>query len=167
MLDSMIRNPRPTIAEANDVANAVLDGTDAVMLSGETAKGLYPLRSVETMKRIVSRAEKEIEVWERPQRSISTSMGVPDAVSSAAVLVARQMNASSIISMTQSGSTAKMVSRHRPPAHPRPRLLPDVEGADLYWESHSSTGRYTIRTLLWTLRLPRVLPKATQEGTSW
>ncbi len=135
MLDSMIRNPRPTRAEANDVANAVLDGTDAVMLSGETAKGLYPLRSVETMKRIVSRAEKEIEVWERPQRSISTSMGVPDAVSSAAVLVARQMNASSIISMTQSGSTAKMVSRHRPPCpiYATTPLIRTWRELTLYW----------------------------------
>ena len=115
MLDSMIRNPRPTRAEASDVANAVLDGTDAVMLSGETAKGLYPLRSVETMKRIALMAEKEIELWERPVRSISTTMGVPDAVSSAAVLVARQMKVGSIISMTQSGSTAQMVSKHRPP----------------------------------------------------
>lgn len=115
MLDSMIRNPRPTRAEASDVANAVLDGTDAVMLSGETAKGIYPLRSVETMKRIVVMAEKEIDLWERPVRSLSTTMGVPDAVSSAAVLVARQMKVGSIISMTQSGSTAKMVSKHRPP----------------------------------------------------
>lgn len=115
MLDSMIRNPRPTRAEASDVANAVLDGADAVMLSGETAKGAYPLRSVETMKRIVSRAESEIELWERPLHSVSKTMGVPDAVSSASVLVARQMQAAAIISMTQSGSTAQMVSKHRPP----------------------------------------------------
>ena len=115
MLDSMIRNPRPTRAEASDVANAVLDGADAVMLSGETAKGAYPLRSVETMKRIVARAESEIELWERPLHSASKTMGVPDAVSSASVLVARQMKAAAIISMTQSGSTAQMVSKHRPP----------------------------------------------------
>jgi len=115
MLDSMIRNPRPTRAEASDVANAVLDGADAVMLSGETAKGAYPLRSVQTMKQIVSRAESEIELWERPLHSISRTMGVPDAVSSASVLVARQMKAAAIISMTQSGSTAQMVSKHRPP----------------------------------------------------
>jgi len=115
MLDSMIRNPRPTRAEASDVANAVLDGADAVMLSGETAKGAYPLRSVQTMKQIVSRAESEIELWERPLHSISRTMGLPDAVSSASVLVARQMKAAAIISMTQSGSTAQMVSKHRPP----------------------------------------------------
>lgn len=115
MLDSMIRNPRPTRAEASDVANAVLDGADAVMLSGETAKGAYPLRSVETMKRIVTRAESEIELWERPLHYASATTGVPDAVSGAAVLIARQMKASAIVSVTQSGSTAQMVSRHRPP----------------------------------------------------
>ena len=115
MLDSMIRNPRPTRAEANDVANAVLDGADAVMLSGETAKGAYPLQSVETMNRIVKRTEEESYLWERHLHSDPRTMGVPDAVSSASVLVARQMKAAAIISMTQSGSTARMVSKHRPP----------------------------------------------------
>lgn len=115
MLDSMIRNPRPTRAEASDVANAVLDGTDAVMLSGETARGAYPLRSVETMSRIVTRAESEIELWERPLHSASISTGVPDAVSGAAVLIVRRMKATAIVSMTRSGSTARMVSRQRPP----------------------------------------------------
>ena len=135
MLDSMIRNPRPTRAEASDVANAVLDGADAVMLSGETAKGAYPLRSVETMKRIVARAESEIELWERPLHAVSTTMGVPDAVSSAAVLIARQMKASAIVSMTKSGSTAQMVSKHRPPctilgATPSQRTWRELS---LYW----------------------------------
>lgn len=115
MLDSMIRNPRPTRAEASDVANAVLDGTDAVMLSGETANGAYPVQSVETMRRIVERAETEFEKWQRPLHSIAKVSGIPDAVSGAAVSVARDMKASTIISMTSSGSTAKMVSRHRPP----------------------------------------------------
>ena len=115
MLDSMIRNPRPTRAEASDVANAVLDGADAVMLSGETANGAYPLRAVETMSRIVSKAEEGIEAWQRPFRGPAETMGVPDAVSSAAVLVARQLDAAAIVSMTTSGSTARMVSKHRPP----------------------------------------------------
>lgn len=115
MLDSMIRNPRPTRAEASDVANAVLDGTDAVMLSGETANGAYPVQSVETMRRIVERAESEFEKWQRPLHSIAKVSGIPDAVSAAAVSVARDMKASTIISMTSSGGTAKMVSRHRPP----------------------------------------------------
>ncbi|MDI9371227.1 MAG: pyruvate kinase [Synergistaceae bacterium] len=135
MLDSMIRNPRPTRAEASDVANAVLDGADAVMLSGETARGAYPLQSVETMRRIVSRTEKEIELWQRPFDMTSSTTGVPDAVSGAAVLIARQMKASAIISMTRSGSTAQMVSRYRPPcsilgATPKKRTWRELA---LYW----------------------------------
>ena len=114
MLDSMIRNPRPTRAEASDVANAVLDGADAVMLSGETASGVYPVQTVKTMRRIVDRAEKELEVWCLPCRERSVVAGVPDAVSNAAVLVSQQIGASAIISLTKSGSTAKMISKHRP-----------------------------------------------------
>ncbi|MDR2175709.1 MAG: pyruvate kinase [Synergistaceae bacterium] len=114
MLDSMIRNPRPTRAEANDVANAVLDGTDAVMLSGETASGAYPVESVATMRRIVDRAEQELEIWGLHRRGRASVAGVPDAVSDAAVLVSRETGASAIISLTKSGSTARMISKHRP-----------------------------------------------------
>jgi pyruvate kinase len=114
MLDSMIRNPRPTRAEANDVANAVLDGTDAVMLSGETASGTYPVESVATMRRIVDRAEKELEIWGLHCRGRSAVAGVTDAVSDAAVLISREVGASAIISLTKSGGTARMISKHRP-----------------------------------------------------
>jgi pyruvate kinase len=114
MLDSMIHNPRPTRAEASDVANAVLDGTDAVMLSGETASGAYPVQSVATMRRIVDRAEKELGIWRVPFEEHSGFAGVPDAVSSAAVLIARQIGASAIVSLTKSGITAQMISKHRP-----------------------------------------------------
>jgi pyruvate kinase len=114
MLDSMIRNPRPTRAEANDVANAVLDGTDAVMLSGETASGAYPVESVATMRRVVDRAEKELETWGLHCRGRCAVAGVPDAVSDAAVLISREVGASAIISLTKSGSTARMISKHRP-----------------------------------------------------
>lgn len=115
MLDSMIRNPRPTRAEVNDVANAVLDGADAVMLSGETAKGAYPVQAVETMARIIARTEKEIRVWQRPSSLPPVaSQSVPDAVSHAAVTIAEQMQAKVILSLTQSGSTARMVSKYRP-----------------------------------------------------
>ncbi len=115
MLDSMIRNPRPTRAEVNDVANAVLDGADAVMLSGETAKGAYPVQAVETMARIIARTEKEIRVWQRPSSLPQVaSQTVPDAVSHAAVTIAEQMQAKVILSLTQSGSTARMVSKYRP-----------------------------------------------------
>ena len=117
MLDSMIRNPRPTRAEASDVANAVLDGTDAVMLSGETASGNYPVQSVATMRHIVDRAEKELGIWgihNLDQTIPSEVPSVPDAVSGAAVLIAKQISAPAIICLSRSGMTARMISKHRP-----------------------------------------------------
>lgn len=119
MLDSMIRNPRPTRAEASDVSNAVLDGTDAVMLSGETASGNYPVQAVATMRKIVDRAEKELQIWGNHKNNEQNPLElegipVPDAVSGAAVLIAKQINAPAIISLSRSGLTAKMISKHRP-----------------------------------------------------
>ena len=119
MLDSMIRNPRPTRAEASDVANAVLDGTDAVMLSGETASGNYPVQAVSTMRRIVDKAEKDLGLWgnhkNNEQNPLDLSgIAVPDAVSGAAVLIAKQIKAPAIISLSRSGLTARMISKHRP-----------------------------------------------------
>lgn len=115
MLDSMIRNPRPTRAEASDVANAVLDGTDAVMLSGETAKGSYPVEAVRVMNRIVERAEEILTLPVPGDTSAAIQSSIPDAVSNAAVSVAKLMNVGAILSLTRSGSTAKMVSKYRPP----------------------------------------------------
>ena len=119
MLDSMIRNPRPTRAEASDVSNAVLDGTDAVMLSGETASGNYPVQAVATMRRIVDRAERELGLWGNHKNTEQNPLElegipVPDAVSGAAVLIAKQVKAPAIICLTRSGLTAKMISKHRP-----------------------------------------------------
>ena len=115
MLDSMIRNPRPTRAEASDVANAVFDGTDAVMLSGETAGGLYPIQAVHTMRNIVAKAEQELAKWSVPFKVKQDIMkSVPDAVSSASVLVAEEIGASAIISLTKIGISARMVSKNRP-----------------------------------------------------
>ena len=121
MLDSMIRNPRPTRAEASDVSNAVLDGTDAVMLSGETAGGNYPVQAVATMRKIVDRAEQELGLWGnnlagKSAEPVSGLEGipVPDAVSGAAVLIARQVKAPAILCLSRSGLTAKMISKHRP-----------------------------------------------------
>ena len=114
MLESMINNPRPTRAEASDVANAIFDGTDAVMLSGETASGKYPVESVEIMARIISAAENGSlyrHVSDRRMGRIST---FPDAVSSAAVHASHQIEAKLIVVFTQSGSTALFVSKQRP-----------------------------------------------------
>lgn len=115
MLDSMIRNPRPTRAEASDVANAVLDGTDAVMLSGETAKGAYPVESVRVMSRIIQKAEEVLKLPDLGNLSAVIHSSIPDAVSHAAVSVAKLMHVGAILSLTRGGSTARMVSKYRPP----------------------------------------------------
>jgi pyruvate kinase len=114
MLDSMIRNPRPTRAEASDVANAIIDGTDAVMLSGETASGKYPVETVETMHKIVVSAERMLEAWERKPKNFKRSEEIADAVSRAACDIAKIVGATAILSLTRSGTTARMVSKYRP-----------------------------------------------------
>lgn len=113
MLETMIYNPRPTRAEANDVANAIFDGADAVMLSGETAKGKYPIDSVRVMRRIIEKAEEEI-LKDGGNPAVYITLSVPDAVSHASCTIARDLGASAIITATQSGSTARMVAKYRP-----------------------------------------------------
>ncbi|OBR62967.1 pyruvate kinase [Paenibacillus oryzae] len=117
MLDSMQRNPRPTRAEASDVANAIFDGTDAIMLSGETAAGKYPVESVQTMSRIAERTEQALEyreIFTRQANAQKTS--VTEAVSQAVANSALDLNAKAIITSTQSGFTARVVSKYRPKA---------------------------------------------------
>ncbi|AVX30288.1 pyruvate kinase [Carboxydocella thermautotrophica] len=117
MLDSMIRNPRPTRAEATDVANAIFDGTDAIMLSGETAAGKYPVEAVKTMARIAERAERALRYEELTvRRGIVPERTTTDAISHATVTTAHDLGASAIICATKSGHTAKMVSKYRPQA---------------------------------------------------
>lgn len=118
MLESMIHNPRPTRAEASDVANAIFDGTDAVMLSGETAIGKYPVESVETMARIAGRTEVALHFEQALGRKRVASRGktVPDAISFATCAIAQNLGAAAIISSTESGHTARMVSKYRPRA---------------------------------------------------
>ncbi len=114
MLDSMTRNPRPTRAEASDVANAVLDGTDAVMLSAETAIGDYPIESVKMMSDVISYTEQHaIKTFYRRKRERSVD-STPEAVTDAACQVAHHVNAHALVAFTQSGSTAHLASRRRP-----------------------------------------------------
>jgi pyruvate kinase len=117
MLDSMQRNPRPTRAESSDVANAVFDGTDAVMLSGETAAGKYPVESVQTMARIAERAESALEyreIFTRQAQAQQTT--VTEAISQAVANSALELDAKAILTATESGYTARMVAKYRPKA---------------------------------------------------
>ncbi|OUM96133.1 MAG: pyruvate kinase [Thermobacillus sp. ZCTH02-B1] len=117
MLDSMQRNPRPTRAEASDVANAIFDGTDAIMLSGETAAGKYPVESVRTMARIAERAEAALEYREIfLRRASGQQTTVTEAISQAVANSALDLDADAIITSTESGYTARMVSKYRPKA---------------------------------------------------
>ena len=112
MLESMIHNPRPTRAEISDVANAVYDGTSAVMLSGETAAGSYPVQSVDAMARIVAQAETHIEYIQTiDDFEIETTA---EALSHSAATLAKDLNASAIVVCTRTGGTARKVSRFRP-----------------------------------------------------
>ncbi len=134
MLDSMIRHPSPTRAEVSDVANAVLDGADALMLSGETAIGKFPVRAVETMARIIEEAEKIAKTDRSVQPTLDHDPVAP-AVCQAVCRVAQQVSARAIVVFTQSGYTAKLVSGFRP-VTPILALTPDPGTARrmaLYW----------------------------------
>ena len=115
MLDSMIKNPRPTRAETTDVANAIYDGTSAIMLSGETAAGLYPIEAVKTMTKIAETTENDINYAKRFRARIeSENDNVTNAISHATVTTAMDLNAKAILTVTKTGSTAKFLSKYRP-----------------------------------------------------
>lgn len=115
MLDSMVRNPRPTRAEVADVANAIFDGTDAVMLSGETAVGKYPVEAVQVMRSIADRADDAVPNQEILQRvAAQTVPNIADAICHATCVTAHELGLKAIVSSTRSGSTARKIARFRP-----------------------------------------------------
>ena len=155
MLDSMMKNPRPTRAETSDVANAIYQGTSAIMLSGETASGQYPVEALKTMVKIALRTEADIDYDERfKRRSIEDRTDITNAVSHATCTTAVDLHASAIITVTKSGRTVGMVAKHHPGCMiigccmddyvcrqlnlywgVQPRLLPKEEDADALFNS--------------------------------
>lgn len=119
MMDSMMRNPRPTRAEANDVANSIMDGTDAIMLSGETASGKYPLEAIGAMRRIANYVEERFSFKRMAQlHDVSeTGRSLTNAVSYACYTMALDLNAAAIITPTRGGFTARLVAKYRPSCH--------------------------------------------------
>lgn len=115
MLESMIKNPRPTRAETTDIANAVYDGTSAIMLSGETAAGAYPVEAVRTMVRIAERTEQDVDYRKRFfQNEREVNPDITDAICHATCTTALDLNAKAIVTVTKSGTSARMISRYRP-----------------------------------------------------
>ena len=115
MLESMIKNPRPTRAEATDIANAVYDGTSAIMLSGETAAGAYPVEAVKAMVRIAERTEQDVDYRKRFfHHDRKANPDITDAICHATCTTALDLNARAIVTVTKSGNSARMISRYRP-----------------------------------------------------
>lgn len=135
MLDSMIRNPRPTRAEVTDVANAIYDGTDAIMLSGETAKGKHPVEAVRMMNQIAISTELHLDTKIQDYRSVYVNRGISAAVAYSAVQTAHNISAKCILASSMSGFTARIVSKFKPDAQII-GLSPDesiVRKMQLYW----------------------------------
>jgi pyruvate kinase len=136
MLESMIENPRPTRAEASDVANAIFDGTDAVMLSAETASGQYPRESVSIMSRIVVEAERNIADYEYTRRRRDRrSLSVPETICEAIAHAAEDLPMGAIAIFTETGNTVRMISKYRPkaPIYAFTHSQPVVNRMNLYW----------------------------------
>jgi pyruvate kinase len=136
MLESMTYNSRPTRAEVTDVANAILDGADAIMLSGETARGKYPIRSVEMMGKIVAQTESRMLIFKLPKHAIN--LKVEDAISRSVCLTAHDVSAKAIVTCTFSGHTAKLISKYRPKL-PVIAVTPherDVKKLNIFWGIH-------------------------------
>lgn len=149
MLDSMQRNPRPTRAEASDVANAIFDGTDAIMLSGETAAGHYPIESVQTMSNIAVKTESALDYQAiLKHRSKAVDMTITDAISQSVTHTAMNLSVSAIITPTESGHTARMISKYRPNAPIIAVTFSDHVNRQLslVWGVHAIAGQKTHTT---------------------
>lgn len=150
MLLSMVQSPRPTRAEITDVANAILDGTDAVMLSEETAVGDYPIQAVEVMSRIAAETEKNFPYYNSIQKNPNEDkQDIPQAISRSAARLAQELNAKLIICPTMSGFTARMISRFRP----RTPIYALTPNADTYHQM----------VLMWNI-IPRIFPMEKLTG---
>jgi pyruvate kinase len=139
MLESMIENPRPTRAEASDVANAIFDGSDAVMLSAETASGKYPRESVSIMARIVAEAECSIADFTQPRRRREQrGLSVAETICESIAHAAEDLPMSAIAVFTETGNTARMISKYRPkaPIYAFTHVVPVVHRLNLYWGVH-------------------------------
>ena len=162
MLESMIDNPRPTRAEASDVANAVLDGSDAVMLSGETAAGKYPIRAVEAMSEIIRTTEQNRRMlggWQAASEVHADENRVTQAISYTAVELASEVGAVAIACLTHTGSTARAIARHRPkvPVYAftdnqrivgQLALVWGTRGIGVPFQHHTDDGIGTVRRIL-------------------
>ncbi|EEF36945.1 pyruvate kinase, cytosolic isozyme [Ricinus communis] len=148
MLESMIKSPRPTRAEATDVANAVLDGTDCVMLSGETAAGAYPESAVQTMAKICMEAEDFIDysfLFKKIMENAPMPMSPLESLTSSAVKTANSVNAAFILVLTKGGNTAKLLSKYRPSVPILSVVVPEVKSDSFEWScSNESPARHSL-----------------------
>jgi len=139
MLESMIENPRPTRAEASDVANAVFDGTDAVMLSAETASGRYPREAVAIMSRIVVEAESNLDEFTQPRRRRERhGLSIAETICESIAHAAEDLPMGAIAVFTETGNTARMISKYRPqaPIYAFTHVVPVAQRTNLYWGVH-------------------------------
>jgi len=139
MLESMIENPRPTRAEASDVANAIFDGTDAVMLSAETASGLYPREAVAIMSRIIVEAESNLDEFTQPRRRRERhGLSIAETICESIAHAAEDLPMGAIAVFTETGNTARMISKYRPRAriYAFTHVVPVAQRTNLYWGVH-------------------------------
>ena len=164
MLESMMHSYRATRAEASDIANSIFDGTDVIMLSGETASGDFPLEAVETMAKIAERTEESLDyVAIFQKKGISERLNSTDAISHATVQIAQEINADAILTMTASGFTARMISKYKPHAKviAASHLEKSVRMMQYYWGVKPILGPYSENT---DEMIEQSLERAMDEG---